>query len=178
MRRHNTQDTRMESTRGTRLDTTRAGWLGVTAFVASICLGGGAFAQGSNTDPASQFERFLCEIDLADDDVLGPNWADFFIGAPPSTYEDGKVPTFDTKKLCTGSATQENIKLDCIAQIQGWDPANGNLSFQDINCAIGGAACGIVDPTDGDTILTATLNNTLSISSNGTATLSCQYKGP
>jgi hypothetical protein len=108
-----------------------------------------AAAQGG-TDPATKFSGFLCEINLQENGLPG-----------------GIVYTFDSEKLCTGSAPNENIKLDCSAKIPNW---TGGRVNKDVACTISGAACGVRG------ILTAT-NNKLKIDASGNATLSCQYKG-
>jgi hypothetical protein len=114
----------------------------------------------SGTDPATQFTGFLCEINLGENGLNTSQYVSPLV-------KDGIIFTFNSSKLCTGSAPGENIKIDCTGRIPGWKGANINL--QDVPCTVGGAACG----TPG--ILTAT-NNRLSVDASGNATLTCQYK--
>jgi hypothetical protein len=113
------------------------------------------------TDPASKVSGFLCEINLQENGLNTPSRV-----APP--IQGGSVFTFDSSKLCTGSAPGENIKLDCSARIPGWK--GGSVNIKNPPCTVAGAACGLAG------ILTAT-NNRLKIDAAGNATLSCQYKG-
>jgi hypothetical protein len=113
------------------------------------------------TDPATKFSRFLCEINLRDNGLDTPAHVSPLV-------EGGAVFTFDSSKLCTGSAPGENIKLDCSARIPGWK--GGSVNIKNPPCTIAGAACGLAG------ILTAT-SNRLKIDPAGNATLSCQYKG-
>jgi hypothetical protein len=118
-------------------------------------------AAQKRTDPATRFSGFLCEINLQENGLNTPSRL-----APP--VQGGSVYTFESRKLCTGSAPGENIKLDCTARIPGWK--GGRVDVKDPPCTIAGAACGLPG------ILTAA-NNRLKIDAAGSATLSCQYKG-
>ena len=118
-------------------------------------------AAQKRTDPASKVSGFMCEINLQENGLNTPSRV-----APP--VPGGSVFTFDSSKLCTGSAPGENIKLDCSARISGW--RGGAVNIKDPPCTIAGAACGLPG------LLTAT-NNRLKIDAGGNATLSCQYKG-
>lgn len=132
-----------------------------TALCATLLLAqlGPAMGQTS-TDPATKFSGFLCEINLGEN---GLNTSQHV--SPP--VKDGIVFTFESSKLCTGSAPSENIKIDCAGKVPGWK--GGSVTLQNVPCTVGGAACGAPG------LLTAT-NNKLSVDAAGNVTLTCQYK--
>lgn len=133
------------------------------ATLLAIAAASGAWAQA--TGPATTFTDFLCEINLRDNGLEGS-----LTPAGRQIYPDGVISTFNSQKLCTGSATDQNVKITCTAQIPAGQWTGGNVVEQNVSCSIGGAACGIpgVFPA---------ANSKLSISSTGLATLDCQYKG-
>ncbi len=117
------------------------------------------------TGPATKFTDFLCEINLRDSGLEGS-----LTQAGRQTYPDGIISTFNSEKLCTGSATDQNINITCTAQIPAGQWAGGNVVRQNVSCTVGGAACGIPG-------IYPAVNSKLSISGTGLATLDCQYKG-
>ena len=126
-----------------------------------------AAAQSSKT-----FSAFICEINLKENG-LDKRCANS--GLPDSEcVKGGIVYTFNTNKLCTGEASNVNIKLDCSVQISGWTGGSVNMP---VLCSIGGAACDVSRPSTGG-VLKDTTNNRLTVDASGLANLSCQWKGP
>ena len=136
-------------------------WIVAAAIALSGLLVADAWAQQGST--ATRKANFLCVIDLEGNGLMSSL-------INPSVYPDGDVFTYDSEKLCTGSATNQNINLTCIAMVEGW--RGGNQTLQNVDCTIGIGACGV----EGLQLGTA-VNSSLKLDSNGRATLSCQYKG-
>lgn len=138
-----------------------------------VVAGTGPAALGQDTDPASQFSGFYCEIDLADPAIAGV----------PAAFRQSFL-TADTDKLCTGSKSSENVKLDCRTLIEGWP--GGTINDRTFVCRINGAPCDVgattfddgdpdTEPTDPDSILVANAQS-LMIDRAGNAVLTCQFK--
>ena len=138
-----------------------------TPVLLALGTGTPAFAQ---TEPASQFSNFVCEIDLSVVPV-GFKLAD----GTTSLF------TFDSTRLCTGSASARNVTLNCQDTVPGWN--KGAQSVKGFPCTINGDTCNVapnVAPLPGDSnkpFLTTT-NSTLAINSNGVAKLTCLYNPP
>ena len=122
-----------------------------------------AFAQ--STGSATHFSNFICQIDLS---VL----------QPPFTLRDGtsSLFTFDSSRLCTGTASARNVKLDCQGVIPNWPPGT-TASVNNFVCTINGDTCNVAplasDPST--PLLTATDQN-LTVDTTGAAHLTCFYK--
>jgi hypothetical protein len=120
------------------------------SLLCGLLVAAGGFPAAAQ-DAATKFSGFLCEIDLAGNNLQG-----------------GVVYTFESNKLCTNSQTSEKIKIDCSARVPGW--TGGAVTVDNVACTVSGAACGI--PGD---LLTAT-NNRLTVDAAGNALLTCQVK--
>jgi hypothetical protein len=101
---------------------------------------------------STTFTSWLCEIDLA------------AAGAPVPSGSKPSIFTTNSQKLCTGSAPNENINIDCTGQVPGW--TFGNQTYHDFPCQIFKGQCG--EPA----FIQAT-TTTLTISSTGVANLKC-----
>jgi hypothetical protein len=135
--------------------------LPIVVLAHAICTS--ALAQTS-TEPATQFFNFVCEIDST---PVGGNY----------TTPDGtkSIFTFSSRRLCTGEASQRNVKLECSGTFPGWN--QGSVSASSFPCTINGDTCGL-EPLASDPnapYLTATAS-TLTVDASGAAALTCFYK--
>jgi hypothetical protein len=140
--------------------------LGLLApILLALANGTSAFAQ---TEPASQFFNFICEIDVS---VLGTGF----------TLEDGttSVYTFDSRRLCAGEASARNAKIECDGDIPGWN--QGQQSASGFECTINGDTCGLAPPpppepgSENAPFLTTT-DSDLNVNPGGAAKLTCFFK--
>jgi len=134
-------------------------------MVLALWTGTPVFAQ--STGSATQFSNFICQIDLS---VL----------QPPFTLPDGtrSLFTFNSTRLCTGTASARNVKLTCSDAIPNW-PQGTTASTKNFVCTINGETCNLA-PMAGDQSapqLTATDQN-LTVDTTGLAQLTCFYKPP
>jgi hypothetical protein len=139
--------------------------------VLAVALPASAQTGGPTPGASTKFTGFLCQIDLVDD-----NNAYNFNVAPyvSSEVANGVVYTLASEKLCTNSETSENIKITCSAKIPNWTgPA---VTQQNVTCAVGGAACGILGPGGDPGQPLPAINNKLAIDAAGNAVLTCQVK--
>lgn len=130
-----------------------------------LVLGAGAPALAQSTGSATQFFNFVCEIDLS---ALGTGFK----------LTDGTTSlfTFDSSRLCTGTASTRNVKLDCNDVVPNWPPGT-TASAKNFVCTINGDTCNLA-PRPGDLsapLLTATDQN-LTVDTTGLAHLTCFYK--
>ncbi|MFO1068757.1 MAG: hypothetical protein U1E14_09560 [Geminicoccaceae bacterium] len=140
------------------------------AFVlALVCMTAGpAWADRDDDDdhpsPATEFNDFLCVIDLAENGLNTTT----YVREPIDT---GKVSTFNSSKLCTNSRSEEVIKLRCRARIDGW--IGGRVSKRNVACDVSAAACGVQTPDNQPIRVT---NASLRVDSYGNAQLECEVK--
>jgi hypothetical protein len=118
-----------------------------------------AFAQNAQT-----FTGSICEIDTTP------------LNVPSYTTPDGtrSIYTFNSTKLCTGVASQRNIKLTCRGTLPNWNRPDKQV--KNFVCTVNGDQCGL-SPKAGDPnkpYLTATQSNLQVVG--GVATLTCNYK--
>ena len=118
-----------------------------------------AFAQNAQT-----FTGSICEIDTTP------------LNVPSYTTPDGtrSIYTFNSTKLCTGVASQRNIKLTCRGTLPNWNRPDKQV--KNFVCTVNGDQCGL-SPKGGDPnkpYLTATQSNLQVVG--GVATLTCNYK--
>ena len=130
-----------------------------------------AFAQTS-TEPASHFDNFICEIDVS---VLGTGFK-IDDGTADGTTS---VFTFDSTRLCAGSASERNAKIQCDGTIPGWN--QGQRSASGFTCTINGDTCDLAPPappapgSENAPFLTTTDSN-LTVNPGGSAKLTCFFK--
>jgi hypothetical protein len=137
----------------------------LAALPLALVSGTAAVAQ---TEPATQFFNFICEIDVS---VLGTGF----------TVADGttSVFTFDSRRLCTGAASARNAKIECDGNIPGWN--QGQRSASGFACTINGDTCGLAPPpppapgSENAPFLTTTDSN-LTVTPAGAANLTCFFK--
>jgi hypothetical protein len=137
----------------------------LAAIPLALATGTPAVAQ---TEPATDFFNFICEIDVS---VLGTGF----------TLADGttSVFTFDSTRLCAGSASARNVKIECDDTVPGWN--QGQRSASGFVCTINGDTCGLAPPprpqpgSENAPFLTATQQQ-LTVSAAGKAKLTCFYK--
>lgn len=100
--------------------------------------------------PARTFTGWFCEIDLG--------------AAGAGT---GSLFTFDTFKQCSGSASNQNAKIECKAPVPGWS-AGATTTRQGFPCQIFLGQCG-------QQRFVMTNTSSLKVDSSGVATLTCQF---
>jgi hypothetical protein len=108
----------------------------------------------------TRFTDWVCVIDL--EEALGTTNFNALLpsGAPT------EITTTDSFKQCTGSAPSINIQIRCIAQVPGWGGGPNTRNFSGFPCQIFQGQCGAPG-------FVAAQTNSLSITSSGVATLTC-----
>jgi hypothetical protein len=127
----------------------------------ALGIGVPAFAQSSGS--ATQFSNFICQIDLS---VL------------QLTLPDGtsSLFTFNSNRLCTGTASARNVKLDCQDVIPNW-PQGTTASTRNFECTINGDTCNLAPmSTDRNAPLLTATDQNLTVDTTGLAHLTCFYK--
>jgi hypothetical protein len=125
---------------------------GLLALAVSV-LDGGPPASAKKTSPETEFTGWLCEIDTTEIQNPPPN-------IPSSVF------TFDSRKVCTGSNPDENIRVECRATIPNW--TGSSSTNKDVSCQINRSQCGTND------FVFAT-GSSLNINSKGEARLNCKF---
>lgn len=133
--------------------------LAIALGVLAVFAASPAFAQSAQT-----FKGSICEIDTTP------------LNVPSYTTPDGtrSIFTFNSTKLCTGVASQRNVKLTCTATLPNWNRPDKQV--KNFVCTINGDQCGLTPKaTDPNRpYLTATQSNLQVIG--GVATLTCNFK--
>jgi len=109
----------------------------------------------ASAQSSRQFEGFYCQLDLASANIA----------RPPGVA--ALQTTTDSRKVCTGDITTENILLECRKRIANWPRTT--VTRRGIPCMVNAAPCGIAGFLDDP------FTSSLDINSTGRALLKCQF---